>query len=468
MWRRDGVGGGANDNYTTSSYKGYKSEQILSTTLFRFYRAIGGDAADVNQRLFASRFASYLIFRAVGLLTPTSAAAIAKTSQTDYTPVTDYEQKLESADAANWVSVNPSETHAGGAYYKVIRWAFEKQGLFRASGDAVTSPGRPPLLDVYIDDGRGGEYQYQPNHWSCQDIWNRLAADGGTTHEEPVVGQTNYAYVRVKNRGSQTATNVVVRGFHCYPSVGLTYPNDWEPMTDVLLVAPNIPANDLTGVVIGPFRWTPSQVGHECMFFSVYATGDPGNIDRRITSSIPEWRLVPNDNNIGQRNVSPVPGAGGSAPLKAAFDRRPFALYNPLEMEARINLVASLPEFLKRLGWKLRFVSAGGATFSLKPGIRKEIYLDIKEGKEFTREMVLQSGVDNIITVTATADGIVIGGMSYQVDPNMKRSNVDNRGPAPAPCDIAMDLLKCVRSEKARKVRIRKITVDIEFDEKDC
>jgi hypothetical protein len=28
--------GGANDNYTTSVYKGYKSEQILSTTLFRF------------------------------------------------------------------------------------------------------------------------------------------------------------------------------------------------------------------------------------------------------------------------------------------------------------------------------------------------------------------------------------------------------------------------------------------------
>jgi hypothetical protein len=461
--------GGANDNYTTSAYKGYKSEQVLSTTLFRFYRAIGGDAADASQRLFASRFASYLIFKAVGLLTPTSAAAVAKTSQTDYAPVTDYEHKLESADASNFVSVNPAETHAGGAYYKVIRWAFEKQGLFRAAADPVTSVGRPPAVDVYIDDGRAGEYTYQPNHWSCQDIWNRRAGDGGTTHEEPVVGQTNYAYVRVKNRGSQAATNVVVRGFHCYPSVGLTYPDDWEPMTDVLLVAPNIAANDATGVVVGPFQWEPSQVGHECMFFSVYATGDPGNIDGRITSSIPEWRLVPNDNNIGQRNVSPVPGAGGAAPLKAAFERRPFALYNPLNKEARINLTVSMPTFLQRLGWQIRFVNAGGASFSLKPGVRKQVYLDIKKGQEFTRETVLESGSDNVIAVAATADGIVIGGMSYLVDPDMKRSNVDNRGSADVgQRDVVTELLKCVKVEKTEKIRIRRISVDIDFDDDDC
>lgn len=462
--------GGANDNYTTSAYRGYKSEQILSTTLFRLYRSLGGDAADVNQRLFASRFTAYLIFKAVGLLTPTSAAAIPKTSQTDYVPATDYEQKLESADASGWVSVNPSETNAGGAYYKVIRWAFEKQGLFRAPGDPVTSQGRTPLVDVYIDDGRHGEYQYQANHWSCQDIWNRLIADGGTTHQEPVTGQTNYAYVRVKNRGSQTATNVVVRGFHCFPSVGLTYPNDWQPMTDVLLTAPNIAANDSIGEIVGPFQWTPSQVGHECMFFSVYASGDPSNTDGRITSSIPEWRLVPNDNNIGQRNVSPVPGAGGAAPLRASFQWRPFLLYNPFDKEAKMNLVVSLPGFLNELGWKISFVNAGGSSFSLKPGIKKEIYLDIKEGKEFSREMVLQNAHDSIITVTAYADGIIIGGMSYQIDPNMKKSNVTNKGGISkiGDCDIATEILKCIKTEKVTSIRIKKINLDIEFTDDDC
>ena len=55
--------GGAND---TGSYN---TEQIISTTLFRFYRSIGGDSADINMQRFAARFAIYLILRAVGTLT---------------------------------------------------------------------------------------------------------------------------------------------------------------------------------------------------------------------------------------------------------------------------------------------------------------------------------------------------------------------------------------------------------------
>jgi hypothetical protein len=240
-------------------------------------------------------------------------------------------------------------------------------------------------------------------------------------------------------------------------------------MTDVLLVAPNIAANDSTGEIVGPFQWTPSQVGHECMFFSVYATGDPGNIDGRVTSSIPEWRLVPNDNNIGQRNVSPVPGAGGAAPFKASFQRRPFWLYNPFEREANIKLIVSLPKFLKELGWEILFINAGGSNFSLKPGIKKEIFLDIKEGKGFSSETVLQNESDNMITVTAYADGITIGGMSYQIDPHMKKSNVNNSGTSKSDdCDIATDLLKCIKTDKIKSVRIRKINLDIDFEDDDC
>jgi hypothetical protein len=155
----------------------------------------------------------------------------------------------------------------------------------------------------------------------------------------------------------------------------------------------------------------------------------------------------------------------GAAPLKSAFRRRPSALYNPLSREARMKLAATMAEFLKRLGWEIRFVSAGGSNFSLKPGVRKEIFLDIKEGKEFTREMVLASGSDNIITITVTADNIVIGGMSFHVDPSMKESNVHRIPDGRAASDIASELLKCVKSEKAKKIHIRKVVVEIDFDD---
>ena len=49
---------------------GYGSEEILATTLFNFYRSIGGDHPDLGRRQFASRMAMYLIMRAIGDLTP--------------------------------------------------------------------------------------------------------------------------------------------------------------------------------------------------------------------------------------------------------------------------------------------------------------------------------------------------------------------------------------------------------------
>ena len=203
---------------------------------------------------------------------------------------------------------SPAQTHAGGAYRKVVRWAFEKQGVFRAPGQPVTVEGKPPAVDVYIDDGRHGEYPFQAKplelHGHLEPDRRRAPAEVCT--RSPSSGTPTTRYVRIKNRGTQAATNIVVKGFHCLPGVGLEFPTDWVPMTTSLLPAPNLAANNSVGVVVGPFQWTPSQVGHECMFFSVYGKGDAGNIDGHVVGPIPEWRLVPHDNNIGQRNVHPV------------------------------------------------------------------------------------------------------------------------------------------------------------------
>ena len=53
----------------------------------------------------------------------------------------------------DWVS----EGELGGYYWKVVRWAYEKQGLFQPPGAPVpvTTVGVLPPIDVYIDDGKG-------------------------------------------------------------------------------------------------------------------------------------------------------------------------------------------------------------------------------------------------------------------------------------------------------------------------
>ena len=394
--------GGVND------VGGYNSEQILATSHFRIYRSIGGDSIYQLRRVFASRSAIYLILRGVGQLTPSTNPPNALA----------WEQQLETADAGVWTSTNPPEVHAGGAYHKVIRWAFEKQGLFRVSGQPATVEGKPPAVDVYIDDGRHGEYAFQPNHWSCTDIWNRNAiGSGGGVHEEPIIGQTNYAYVRIKNRGTQAATNVVVKGFHCLPGVGLDFPTDWIPMTTPQLAGPNLAASDNVGQVVGPFLWAPSQVGHECMFFSVSAAGDPGNIDGHVVGPIPEWRLVPHDNNIGQRNVHPVAPALAEVP----WAKLPFWIRNHGTLTTRIGLAVKVPVWVAKLGWEFDVPAITKGKLSIKPGDRVPVTVAVTAGKPLTASKV-QAATDLDIVLTVLFDGAPAGGMTYRITAPKKKT----------------------------------------------
>ena len=314
--------GGVND------VGGYSSEQILCTTHFRLYRSIGGDATEVAMRTFAARYIAYLMLRAIGSLT----------QATNPGNATDYAQALISAELGNWTS----ESHVGSVYWKVIRWAFEKQGLFQPPGAPipVVSEGAPPLVDLYIDDGRHGEYTYLQTFWETRDIWNRIEPDGESDHQTPIVCKKNYAYVRIKNRGTQPATGARVRAYHCRPSAGLLWPDDFESMTTSSLAVPG-PLAPGAVVVVGPFEWTPIHRGHECMFMSVTAAADRANNDR-VTGSpaskgpTPAWRLVPSDNNIAMRALIPVPGGGGRWALEAAFCNRQFWAQNPFR-QSRAN-----------------------------------------------------------------------------------------------------------------------------------
>jgi len=270
----------------TSDVGGYPSEQILSTTLFRVYRSIGGDSTRFSRREFAARCMAYLILRAVGTLTPLS----------NPSSPSQFLDALLTADVGNWTS----EGIFGGAYGKVLSWSFEKQDL---------NDGAPPNVDVYIDDGRAGEYEYLPVHWETETIWNRRIADGVEGHQEPTIG-TNYAYVKIKNRGTSEADNVVVKAFHCNPLAGLVWPDDLQPMTTPELSAGTLQPNNAEEKIIGPFAWTPVEnaVGHDSMLMIVSATGDPSNVDNFTAGEeIEDWRLVPNDNNVALRNVKLEP-----------------------------------------------------------------------------------------------------------------------------------------------------------------
>ena len=124
-------------------------------------------------------------------------------------------------------------------------------------------------------------------------------------HEAPIASAINYAYVKIKNRGHKMATKVVVRGFSSKRSIKLAYPRDWQPMKTAKLAAPNVPPDSSAEIVVGPFAWVPAPAGRNALLMAVSARGDSSNIDNLIRRvSMPNARLVPHDNNIGQRNVT--------------------------------------------------------------------------------------------------------------------------------------------------------------------
>ena len=385
--------------------KGYQSEQILSTTHFRIYRAIGGDSEELATRRFAARFVAYLILRAVGSLTPAHPPE----------HVGAYASALMIADAFDWTT----EEQTGGAYAKVIRWAFEKQGLYqhKLHARAVTREGAPPLVDVYIEDGRRGEYGYQPRYWNCRAIWNRRAADGGKSHQAPLAGAINFAYVKIKNRGTTTARGVTVKAFHYGPAVGQIYPDDWKPMTTAELSAGDVPPNSAREVTVGPFAWTPSD-GRDCMIMVASAPGDASNIGHfEKGSSIPEWRLVPHDNNIGQRREVAADGDGAKG-FVAAFAGTRIAVKHPGNSRARMRINAVLPPLLVKRGWRVAVAGAARKGFWLKAGASRNVVLRAKAGQHLTAKQA-RSAQNRCIHLEILADDIVVGGMTYLLNPSM-------------------------------------------------
>ncbi len=381
----------------------YSSESILATTLFRLYRSIGGDSPYIQQRQLAAEHAAYLTIGAIGTLTPATNPA----------DPDGFATALMDFDKANDYS-----GISRGALHKVVRWAFEQQGLYQPPGapTPVVSAGAPPAVDVYIDDGRPGTYEFLHSFWNSTDIWNRLASDGGTAHETPVTGQTNYMYVKVRNRGTAMATGVSVSGYNCIPGTGLVWPNDWSAMTTATVAGADIPPGG--DVTVGPFEWTPTNVGHECLLAIASATEDPAN-DTTVIGSIPHNRFVPFDNNIGQRNVAPVPGGGGAQALTAAFVDRRFVFRNPLDRTITGLLEARLPDFLTERQWSLRFLSPGGHRFTLGPLGSREIVMALEPGGEIAEADVPSDPAERAIEVLAFGDGVLVGGMTYDVDPRL-------------------------------------------------
>jgi hypothetical protein len=289
---------------------GYAREQVLSSTLFRFYQAIDGDAVttlgavDFVRRRAAAEYATYLIAYAICSLGPAIAVPAVDADA--------FADALMQADIGTWVLATPQQLavapmgRVGGTAHKVIRWAFEKQGLYVTPGapPLADGSGDPPPIDVYIEDGRHGEYPYTAD-WLADPsaVWNRHQPDGGSVDQPPVANANNYVYVRVDNRGAQPAADAQVTVYVATQTPLWPDPAAWTKLQLAPGGTGQGPVPGAGSAVFGPYLWQPTATGSSMVLSAVDATGDLSNIDPAsgtpcaLSTGLIEY-LVPLDNNL--------------------------------------------------------------------------------------------------------------------------------------------------------------------------
>jgi hypothetical protein len=293
-------------------HKGYQSEQILSTTLFRLYRALGGDAvlaSDAPDRPARQRAADYVVYMIL--------RAIRKTPPAPWGVPTTPDQlvtQLTSADTVLWpVGSGPLKDRVGGWAHKVVRWAFEAQGLYATTSPStmVDAPGKPPDVDVFIDNGRpDSDGNFPRGGYMPVSLDWHPAPNPSRWHASPTAVQIDAAgnvRVRVRNRGAVLATGVTVSVWWIDWPAG--DPPKWDPTTWTPLPVSGpkpVPPWPNPPVAFGPFALPFQPSGRRLILAAATCAADRANIDpltslHCATLATPIADLVAGDNNLGLR-----------------------------------------------------------------------------------------------------------------------------------------------------------------------
>jgi hypothetical protein len=287
--------GGALD----SDDDGYWQEQILSSSLFRLYQALGGDSPEEATRAEAADYTAYLIVQAIGLLGP---AAIVPAASVDH-----FVSALIDAD----VGTSSLHKRVGGTAHKVVRWAFEQQGLYTAEGEIVSGPGEPEPVDIYVRSALDGGYSGVPAEYDIGVVG-------------PKANKSNQVTVGIANRGAKDALNVKVtlgvapRGSQepdwKNPDDDPADENDtkesvWKNIDDVARDIPRRNADGTNAAMTVTFQWTPRAAGRYLLLAVVTCDDDRAITDSKTSlpcalRGAPVRQLVAGDNNLGLVEVT--------------------------------------------------------------------------------------------------------------------------------------------------------------------
>jgi hypothetical protein len=293
-------------------HKGYDSEQILSTSLFQLYRALGGDTIDATgvpdraTRQRAADYAAYLVLRAIKNM-PAHFVSAMQTPDQFATGLIDVD-----VVTAPFTS-GPLKNRVGGWAHKVVRWAFEAQGLYAANPAVVSNrPGESLPVDIFIDDNRpDSEGTYTRGGYTPVSLdWSGATPRRWHASADAIRIVGSQIRVKVRNRGRNPANNVRVSVWSIKRSAGATTPPDWKSTTWTHIGTSNpkvIPAWPAPAVTFGGFAAPTVPAGKRVWILAIAdCPADRANTNSVTglpcsTNEVSIVDLVAGDNNLGLR-----------------------------------------------------------------------------------------------------------------------------------------------------------------------
>ena len=213
----------------------------------------------------------------------------------------------------------------------------------------LSDPSPSPDLWLKDDPDHTGSDDWDGVFWNSPDLWIRNSDDGGTTHQSPEYGQSNWFHARIRNKsGAGTATHFVVT-FHSKGFAGtqFVYPDDFLPCIAAKAEFDLGPGETRIVKARWPRLLVPPEGTHTCLLASVITREDhPG-----------DGRHVWEDNNLAQKNLTVVDLLPDTFMILPIVIRNFFVDWDPrfeLEVwkpkqafELEVSLIHSSRDFLK-------------------------------------------------------------------------------------------------------------------------
>jgi len=263
--------------------------------------------------------------------------------------------------------------------------------------------------------------------WQSPDILVRNQDDGIRRCQDPLLGQTNYVYVKVRNIGNVAISDGYVDVYWHAPSPGIIC-GSWA------LINPTpIPVGTL-----GPWEskwvktpWAPPIEGHACLFARFSSSHDPVSAECDVAC----------DNNIAQRNVDVVELGGGSVMRSLAETGQASVLFevtNVYDLPAAVDLIVERGTFPSTGTIVLEFshdlfsrwqdaggtveggaVIAGTTRISVTHPVSTTVVglpMGVRETQQARMHLTGPPAAEFALYVTERIEGTTIGGMTYRTE----------------------------------------------------